>query len=107
LFIEWIEDKLSEYHTGKLIPPADYLQGYAESNLAGFLREEIAEQIKRELQIDDRIEERFNELHPEHLERLDIDALAQSIGQALETDPAAHWETKAEQVLKSIVELEQ
>lgn len=107
LFIEWIEDKLSEYHTGKLIPPADYLQGYAESNLAGFLRDKIAEQINAELQIDDLIEERFNELHPEHLERLNVDALAQSIGQALQAHPAAHWETKAEQVLKSIVELEQ
>ena len=83
------------------------MQGYAESNLAGFLRDKIAEQINAELQIDDLIEERFNELHPEHLERLDVDALAQSIGQALQAHPAAHWETKAEQVLKSIVELEQ
>lgn len=105
LFIEWIEDKLSEYHTGKLIPPADYLEWYAEAELTEKLTEAIEQQIKKELQVNERIKERFEQLHPEYLERLNIDTLTEAIKEILEEDPAGHWKAKAEQQIKDFAEL--
>ena len=91
--IEWLDDKMEVYGSGKLIPPAEVLEDTFMSLAEERLRTEITERVLREADLDGQVAEAVAALDPP-----DGEALRRDIENGFAVDPEAEWRTHIEAV---------
>ena len=84
--IEWLDEKMEIYGSGKLIPPAEVLEDTFMALSEKRLRAEISERILREADLDGRVAEALAALDPP-----DGEELRRNIATRFEDDPEAEW----------------
>ena len=84
--IEWLDDKMEVYGSGKLIPPAEVLEDTFMSLAEERLRTEITERVVREADLDGQVAEAVAALDPP-----DGEALRRDIENGFALDPEAEW----------------
>jgi hypothetical protein len=85
-FIAWLDDKMTAFGNGKLVPPAGVLTNDLSETLEHRLHRQITEQILREAKIEDRVAAALQEIVlplPE--------GLRPAVDHALIDQPAASW----------------
>lgn len=103
VFIRWICGKLDDYHAGKLIPPADYLQDHVENELRDKLREHVEQRLREELKFSDLVEERFKAELPDLLDQLARRDLVEETSDLLADAPAQHWPDAAGAIVADLL----
>ena len=84
--IEWLDDKMEVYGSGKLIPPTEVLEDTFMTLAEERLRAEITERILREADLDGQVAEAVAALDPP-----DGEALRRDIENGFAVDPEAEW----------------
>jgi hypothetical protein len=91
--IEWLDDKMEVYGSGKLIPPTEVLEDTFMTLAEERLRAQITERILREADLDGQVAEALAALDPP-----DGEALRRAIEDGFEDDPEAEWRAHIEAV---------
>jgi hypothetical protein len=84
--IEWLDDKMETYGSGKLIPPAEVLEDTYMTLVERRLRAEITERILHDADLDAQVAEALTALDPP-----DDEALRREIEDGFADDPEAEW----------------
>jgi hypothetical protein len=84
--IDWLDSKMEEHGSGKLIPPTEVLENTFMTLAEERLTRKITERILREADLDGRVAEAMAAL-----DRPDGEALRRSIEDGFEDDPEAAW----------------
>jgi hypothetical protein len=84
--IEWLDDKMEAYGSGKLIPPTEVLEDTFMTVAEERLRAQITERILREADLDGQVAEAVAALDPP-----DGEALRRDIENGFADDPEAEW----------------
>ena len=97
--IEWLDRKMVEFGSGKLIPPGEVLEGDLKARVEGKVRAEITERILREAGLDAQVDATVAALDlPEGA------GLARGITQLFEDQPDAEWRDQVEAVADVITQ---
>jgi hypothetical protein len=85
-FIAWLDAKMAEHGSGKLVPPEDVIVAELEERLEAKVRAAITEQILREAGLEEQIADALAAI-----ERPSGDALVDGIRASFESDPEREW----------------
>ena len=91
--IEWLDEKMTEFGDGKLIPPTPVLEQELADLIESKVREAIKERILREARIEDQIAATIAAI-----ETPDGEMLARDIEQLFEKQPDREWRDAVEAV---------
>src|SRR5262245_13548257 len=96
-FIEWLDDKMAEHASGKLIPPPAVVTVELEQLLEIRLRELITERILREAGLESQVEDAFNAI-----ELPSRDKLIADIAKMFERSPERTWRDHIDAVVEKL-----
>ena len=85
-FIEWLDRKMAEFGSGKLIPPDDVLEQELAERIESEVRAEVTERILREAKLDDQVAAAIAAIPTP-----DGAKLAQEIAELFKRQPDAEW----------------
>lgn len=88
-FLEWLDRKMHDYDTGKLIPPDKVLSDRLEVSLRANLNNGITAQVLAKARIDDQVAELLDRLHPD-LQRAQS-SLQTDVKTSLQRVPTQQW----------------
>jgi hypothetical protein len=89
--IEWLDEKMETYGSGKLIPPPAVLEEQLKTRVEGKVRSEITERILREADLDAQVDAAIAAI-----ELPDGVALASGVQRMFEGQPDAEWRAHIE-----------
>jgi hypothetical protein len=101
-FLRWIDAKLADYDTGKVIPPAHVLEAHYTDEVHQALEDKIREQILVDADLDGRVETAYTELE-ETITR-DTATLPATVASALAGTPVDQWSAPVETLARRRVE---
>jgi hypothetical protein len=101
--IEWLDDKMAEHSSGKLIPPATVIADRYENDVRVAVRQEIQDRILAEADLDGQVDERMDALAEEIA--AEVEHLPTVVRSRLETEPKSHWSVPVEQRVDMLLEL--
>ena len=97
-FVEWLDDKMTAYGAGKLIPPPHVIVAELETRLESKVRAEVTERILREARVEEQIADALAAIT-----RPDAAELQAGIEDLYECEPEFEWrdhiETTADRLL--------
>jgi hypothetical protein len=85
-FIEWLDAKMAEHGSGKLIPPDDVLAAELERRLDVKVRADVTERILREAGLDEQVAAVLKTI-----KRPSVAEMKDRIGQLFEREPEREW----------------
>ena len=93
--IDWLDRKMAEFGSGKLIPPADVLEQELEDQIESDVRSEVTERILREANLDDQVAAVIAAITTP-----DGAKLAEDIAELFKRQPDAEWREHIEEVAR-------
>jgi hypothetical protein len=85
-FIDWLDAKMAEFGSGKLIPPDDVLEHELAERIENEVRAEVTERILHEAKLDDQVAAAIAAIPTP-----DVAKLAQEIAELFKRQPDAEW----------------
>ena len=85
-FIDWLDAKMAEFGSGKLIPPDDVLEQELAERIENEVRAEVTERILHEAKLDDQVAAAIAAIPTP-----DVAKLAQEIAELFKRQPDAEW----------------
>ena len=92
-FIAWLDRKMAEHGTGKLIPPPDVLEAELDRRIEAKLRAAITERILREAGLDNQVAEALNAIR-----RPNGGTLTKAIKNLFKRTPGCQWRDHVEAI---------
>ncbi|MDX2301433.1 MAG: hypothetical protein NW226_01480 [Microscillaceae bacterium] len=102
-FIHWLDDKFSAYPVGKVVPHETYLQQEAENSLESSLKQQIKEEILRNLNIEKLISEKFEGIFPALKAQLEDLPLEENLRKQLQDSPTHSWQQSFLEILGELM----
>jgi hypothetical protein len=96
--IEWLDQKMAEHGTVKLIPPPDVLEAELATSVEEKIRDALIEQILHDAGLDEQVEKAIASI-----QMPDADALTHGIKELFEQNPSEGWRDHIEDVAQRIV----
>lgn len=100
-FLQWIEEKISEYDNGKVIPDEDTLIDNLNANVEMLVKEEVKERLLREAGYDDIVAKEIRNTTSKVVEQLG--QLRNNVEYRLEKNSENHWTKPIKDIAKKIV----
>jgi hypothetical protein len=100
-FLTWLDAKMAEF-AGKVIPPAEVLQGRLVDEMRGRLRDMITAEVLEAADVDGRVEVAMKALAPAVRRR--SKSLKSAVTAALKEQPTEHWTAPVAHVAGELVD---
>jgi len=102
-FIEWLDWKMSEENSEKLIPPDEVLIDELQSNVESELKALLTDKILNEAKIDEKVSAAYCEL--ESLIQEQEDFIDETVTAELQKDPTEYWKIPVQDIAKRLVQV--
>lgn len=103
-FLDWLDQKISKYSTGKVIPQENYLKNQAEINLQAQLKQKIREEILNSMSIDKLVDEQFEAAFPNIQAEVKKLNLEEGLRKNLENAPKQSWKQSFLEILGELLQ---
>ncbi|WP_051295952.1 ATP-binding protein [Eisenibacter elegans] len=91
-FVDWLEQKISPYNQGKVVPHQAYLQDQAQTLAQAQLKAQLYDELLRSLRIEEQVEHLLQEQLPQLQQNLSKADFEKQVRQDLSQTPQQSWE---------------
>jgi hypothetical protein len=102
-FIKWLDQKISQYDNGKVVPNPTYLRQEAESVIEVNLKQQIKEELLKQMRIEDQVLQRFKNLYPQLVNQVDAAEIEKLVRADLGQNPQQSWAKPFQQILADLL----
>jgi nicotinamide riboside kinase len=100
-FIAWLEGKMQQYGSGKLIPPNSIMEDTLEKEIVSLLEEKVQRQILQEAGYHERLQQAIRSVRPIVQEQ--EQHLLEFVSENLEENRENHWTAPIKELAREIV----
>lgn len=102
-FIKWLDQKISQYDNGKVVPNPTYLRQEAESVIEVNLKQQIKEELLKQMRIEEQVLQRFKNLYPQLVNQVDAAEIEKLVRADLGQNPQQSWAKPFQQILADLL----
>ncbi len=100
-FLGWLDSKISQYDTGKVVPPKDIIRAHLTEAARAAIEKDLSEQAVRAARVAERVANRIAKLENRLSERAEV--LSAEIGATL-VNTTLHWTSVVAEAAQTVAE---
>jgi hypothetical protein len=102
-FITWLDQKVSQYDNGKVLPEEGFLKKQAQNSLESQIKAQIRQEIFKKLNIEEMIQKQFSSFSSRIQAQIKEEDLQEKVQQTLQNIPQQSWQESLENLVKEIL----
>ena len=102
-FIQWLDEKVSTYDNGKVVPHERYLKQEAQQNLESNLKSRLREEILTQLNVEERVLKELENLLSNIEQKIQATTFEENVRQDLSEEPVQSWSDSFQSILQEIL----